>query len=595
MLPLDLGWQGWYTLAVIVSMIGALVRELFRPDLVVLSALGLLLAAGIIPPETGLDGFSNPAVITVGSLYVIAAGIDRTGALRFIDNLFSRSTHTGLSSTLAKIMVPSAFSSAFLNNTPIVAMLIPRLERIAEQIGRPPSKLLIPLSYAAIAGGMTTLIGTSTNLVASGLLQEAGHPGFSLFQLSWVGVPIVVLVLVYMTVVGYRFLPDTGMPYEKSAADVTEYQFDLRVAPRSPLIGRTVEEAQLRNLDDAFLIHIRRAAHVIGPISPEEVLQEGDVLTFVGEPFMLDRLQRRPGLERTVETPGRYDGTRPLPLYEAVVSETSSLVGKTLQQANFRERFQGVVVAIHRQEERIPGALGNVPLRAGDLLLIEAQPGFDERLASQRSEFYLVASRDREQRPRREKVGLAVGLLAGMIVLHLIGLIPLVTAAFLAALAMILSGCIYPAEVQQSLDFSVLIVIAAALGIGRAVDASGLANVAAALIESIAAGFGITGVVVALYLITNMLTEFITNNAAVVLMIPVALAAAADLSVEPTAFAVTVTIAASASFISPIGYQTNLMVMGAGGYSFRDYFRTGLPITIGALIITTIVVQVMWL
>lgn len=395
MIALDLGWQGWYTLAVIITMIGGLVREIFRPDLIVLTALGLLLAAGIIPPDIGLDGFSSPAVITVGSLYVIAAGIERTGALWFIDGLFSRSTSTGLPTTLAKIMIPSAFASAFLNNTPIVAMLIPRLERVAERIGQPPSKLLIPLSYAAIAGGMTTLIGTSTNLVASGLLQEAGHPGFSLFQLAWIGVPILVLVVSYMLIAGHRLLPDTGMAYEQSAADVTEYQFDLRVAPRSPMIGRTVVEAQLRHLDDAFLIHIRRGNHVIGPVTPEEVLQEGDLLTFVGEPFMVDRLQQRPGLERPVDTPGSYDGGT-LPLYEAVISETSSLVGQTLQEANFRDRFQGVVVAIHRQEEQIPGALGNVSLQAGDLLLIEAQPGFDERLANQRSEFYLVASRDRE-------------------------------------------------------------------------------------------------------------------------------------------------------------------------------------------------------
>lgn len=591
-LEVGLGWEGWYTLLVVIGMIVALVRELLRPDLVLLCALGLVLVGGVVTPNEAFSGFSNPAMLTVAALFVVAGGVHRTGALQFLDRGLAQ-PGTSVSGLLSRFMLPTSLLSACLNNTPIVAMLIPQLERVASRLDVSPSKLLIPLSYAAITGGMITLVGTSTNLVAAGLLEEAGHAGFSLFQLAWVGIPVSLMVFAYMVTVGHRLLPDTGPAYPQTSDEMTGFQFDLAVSARSPLIGKTIEEAGLRNLEDAFLIHLRRGDHLVGPVSPDEVLQEGDVLTFVGDPSMLDRLLERPGLERPLA--GRLVDEERLPLFEAVVADTSSLVGKTLKEVQFRDRFQGVVVAIHRRGEQMEGGLGTIPIQTGDLLLIEAQPGFEEQLGSSREEFYLVARRDRSPSPRSNRGTVAVGLVAAMFLLAATDVLALVSAAFVAGLGMILTGCIQLDELRRTVDVPVLLVIAAALGIGQAVEASGLAKVAGGLVRSVGEIAGPVAVLAVLYLSTNLITEFITNNAAVVLMIPVALASAAELSVDPTALAVTVTIASSASFISPIGYQTNMMVMGAGGYHFRDYARVGFPLSVGSLLITVGIVQWVWM
>lgn len=586
-------WEAWFTLGVIGALIVALVREVLRVDLTVLSALGLLLVAGVVTPIEAFSGFADPAVITIASLYVVAAGIHRTGVLSSIDRLLVGRKPT-LSGTLVRVMVPTATMSAFLNNTPVVAMLMPRLQAVARKTGIPASKLLMPLSFAAIAGGMVTLIGTSTNLIATGLLIDAGYEGFGLFEFAWVGIPATIFLVTYIALIGHRLIPASESEQRDDGA-ARDYQFELRVPSYSRLIGKTVAGAQLRALGDAYLVHIRRDGHMLGPVTPDEVLQASDVLTFSGQPTAMERLMEQTDLRANVDGPALHDGNDEIPLYEAVVAANSTLVGKTLKDVGFREKYQGVVLAIHRQDESLRGALGNVELKPGDLLLIEARSGFEKIWSQSQADFYLVTPKSQILPGVSKKAPIALGLLVAMILLNVTGVLPLAAAAFAAALGTVLFGCLRGTELRKAIDATVMLTIAGAFGIGHAVQASGLADALGHGIVVSMPGVGPLVILIVLYICSAVLTEVVTNSAAIVVMLPIAVAAAVDLGIDPRAVALTVTIAASASFLSPLGYQTNLMVMGAGGYRFKDFSRAGLPISIGVLAITLAVVFWRWL
>jgi di/tricarboxylate transporter len=356
-------------------------------------------------------------------------------------------------------------------------------------------------------------------------------------------------------------------------------------------VGQTVEEAGLRALEEAYLVHLRRDGELL-PSSPEATFRAGDVLTFLGSAAMLDRLLERPGLERTQESVAALEHTT-LPLYEAIVSPSSKLVGKSLREADFRGHYQGVVLGIHRREAAIEGPLGRVPLQAGDLLLIEARKGFDKRWNENRDEFYLVAPRRPERvKPQRGKAPLALLILLAVVLLAAFEIASIVTTAFIGALAMIATGCLRGREARKAVDIPVLLVIAAALGLGRAIETTGLAEAVAHAVTAQASVFGVVGVVAAVYVATSLLTELITNNAAAALMLGIGLAASQELGAKPEAFAIAVAIGASASFLTPIGYQTNLMVLAAGGYRFGDFIKTGILVN---LIVGVIAVTMIWL
>jgi len=589
----SLDWQAWATLGIILMMMAALMRGLARPDMIFLSALGLLLAGGILPPAEAFSGFSNPAVITVGALFVVAVGVENTGALGFVDRfLFSNTaTTTGI---LSRLMVTTATLSAFLNNTPIVAMLIPRVQSWSEKNNVPTAKLLIPLSYAAILGGMTTLIGTSTNLLISGLMEASGYEPLGLFDLTWVGLPAAFFVILYFVTIGYRLLPQRSQQQSSTRTDDQRYLFEIKLSQTSPLINKTIEQANLRALREAYLVHLYRNGDML-PSSPETILHAGDILTFLGNTSMVDTLLERPGFER-VHQNFVLESRMNLPLYEAVIAPSSRLVGRTLREVDFRAHYQGVVLGVQRQDAPIEGALGNVPLKAGDLLLIEAPPGFARRWRGRLGEFYLVASnRPAIAKRQAAKAPLALFILVGVILFAAIGLAPIVVTAFVGALAMLATKCLSRWEARRAIDFPVLVVIATALGVGRAVELTGLADAIAQTIVNQAIIFGPIGVLAAIYIATTVMTEFITNNAAAALMLSIGLATARDLNVAPEAFAIAIAIAASASFITPIGYQTNLMVMSAGGYRFTDYTKAGFPATLIVMVTAITIISWRWL
>ncbi len=606
----SLGLNAWITVAVVMGVVGALMADVGRPDLVLLSGLSVLLVSGVVSPDQAFAGFSNAAVLTVGALYVVAGGVQHTDALSELDRVLFADT-TRLGPVLARFMVPTSVLSGLLNNTPIVAMLTPRLQEWADAQDIPASKLMIPLSYAAITGGMMTLIGTSTNLIVAGLMEAEGYEPLSLFDVTWVGVPAALVVIAYFVLGGHRLLPDRGTSAPAAERRLGQNMFEVTVTAPSPIVGQTVAEAGLRDLGDAYLTHVRRGTEVLQG-RPGRSLEQGDVLAFNGSLAARERLLERPGLSRTLphpdgthDDPARYET---LPLYEAVIAESSNLVGTTLGEANFREQYQGVVLGIQRQDEPVTSPVGTTELQAGDLLIVEAPDDFEERWSSgSREEFYLVAPRDGRARPggspehddeetdRSGRAPIALGLTGTMVLAAATGLAPIVTAAVLAALLMVGTGCIRPAEAQRALNVQVLVVIAAALGIGKAIEATGLATAAAQGVLSVAEPFGPVVVLVALYLLTNLLTEIITNNAAAVLMLPVAMAAASSLGAPPVAFGVLVAVAASASFLTPIGYQTNLMVMAPGGYRFSDYARVGWPVTLLVMGTSVGIISLVWL
>jgi len=592
MTAVELGWEAWVTLGVVLLMLFALFREVARPHLILLGCLGLLLLCGVLSPAEAFAGLSNKAVVAVGALFVVAAGVQNSGALRFIEGLLFPRSPT-LPAATARLMLITASLSAFLNNTPVVAMLIPRVRAWCERSGVPASKLMMPLSFGAILGGMCTLIGTSTNLLVVGVMEAAGHPGLGMFDLAWVGVPAALAATGYFALVGHRLLPDPERGGGRFEEGLRDCLFELRVAADAPFVGRSVEQAGLRALDEAYLAHLRRDGELL-PATPASRLREGDVLVFLGSASVLERLLERPGLVRARPEPAG-DGDALLPLYEAVVSASSSLVGKSLREAGFRERYQGVVLGIHRRAGSIGGPLSRVPIKAGDLLLVEADEGFDRRWNQERDEFYLVAPR----RPgtgaaQSGKAPLALAILLAVVLLAALGVADIVTTAFTGALAMIVTGCLRGRDARRAVDVPLLMVIAAALGLGRAVEVTGLAAAGAHWLTQQEALLGPMGMVAAVYMATSLLTELITNNAAAALMIGIGLGVAQELGLPPQAFAVTVAIAASASFLTPIGYQTNLMVMAAGGYRYTDYTRAGLGVYLIVAATAVIMIRLIW-
>jgi di/tricarboxylate transporter len=579
-------WQAWFTLAVVVGTVAILVRDLVAPVVAVVGADILLLVTGVIDADAAFAGFSNPAPITVAALFVVAAAVEKTGALQPLIHA-TLGNGDGGKRRLLRLLVPTAAASAFLNNTPIVAMLAPQVADWAEKRNRPASWYLMPISFATLLGGVVTVIGTSTNLVVSGLMQQAGMEPIGMFEITRVGLPVAVLGVLLLVLISDRVLPDRRGARQQFEEEIREYVVHMQVAPAGPLDGQTVETGGLRSLQGVFLAEIERAGQVIAPAAPTMVLRGGDRLVFAGRADMIPDLQTMRGLLPDKNASEATAGAQSRSFYEVVVSATSPLVGKTLKETNFRSRYQAAVVAIHRAGERVHAKLGDVRLREGDTLLLVSDPEFGGRWRH-RSEFLLVAHLDsRPQQVSRMKSGLVALVTLSIVVLAGAGVMPILQASLVGAMALVLAGVLTAWEARQSIELDVLLVIAASFGIGAAIERSGLAALVGHGIVTTFSGWGPRGVLLAVTVATVVLTELITNNAAAVLLFPIALASAHSVGADPRPFAIAVAIAASASFLTPIGYQTNTMVYGLGGYRFTDFAKLGLPLTL--LVVATIV------
>ncbi|MEM8805729.1 MAG: SLC13 family permease [Cyanobacteria bacterium P01_G01_bin.38] len=580
----DLTWQGWLTIAITAAAFLMNALTSLPAEVVFLGGVGVLFLSGVVDEASALSGFSNAGMITVGVLYIVVSGLQQTGALGWISqHVLGLPKSPGRA--MLRLMFPVLGLSAFLNNTPVVAMFIPVVSDWCRKLRISPSKLMIPLSYSAIFGGICTLIGTSTNLVVNGLLiSEAGLPGMRVFDIALVGVPCAIVGIVYLCLVGRWLLPKRKAAISYGD-DIRQYTVEMIVVSDSPLAGKTVEQAGLRHLPGLYLAEIVRGVQVIPAVSPKETLREHDQLVFVGVIDSILDLHRLRGLQPATDQVFKLNTPRSeRVLVEAVVSNTCALVGKTIREGQFRTRYNAVVLAVARNGERLRGKIGDISLRPGDTLLIEANSSFFERQRVSQ-DFYLVSSIPDSEPLRHEKAPVALVMLLIMVVLAAFGVLNMLQAGVLAAIGMLAAGCCSPTRAMRSIEWSVLLVIAAALGMGKAMETSGAAGAIATTLVDLAGSNPWLALVV-VYCCTMLLTETITNNAAAALMFPIAMSLSSTLGVNLMPFAVAIMLAASASFATPIGYQTNLMVYGPGGYRFTDFTKVGLPLSLLMCLVT---------
>lgn len=589
--------DAWFTALVVVILVAVLLSRRMGADVAFLCALAALLVGRVITPAEAVAGFANPAVITVGLLYVIAQGLKETGGMVTLTRRMLGRPKS-LREAQFRLLPPVAAMSALVNNTPIVAMFLPTLSGWARRNRLQPSRLYMPLSFAAMLGGTCTLIGTSTNLVVNELMIEYSdlpreQAGMGMFTLAWVGVPVTIVGLAYILVTGRRLLPSREA-LTPIARDPREYTVWLRVHPNSPLVGKTIEEAGLRHLSGLFLAEIERHNERMFAVRPDSVLESEDRLRFVGVIESVVELQQIKGLVPDTEQIHKLaQPRRNRRLIEAVVSEASPLVGQSIRESGFRGRYDAVVIAVHRAGEAVRGKIGDIVLRPGDTLLLEAPQGFALQHRNSRA-FYLVSELDAAVTLRWGLSWVAVGILLALVVSVTLGVLDIMTAAMTAAVLMVITRCCTGTQARQSIDWQVLLVIGAAFGLANAMGKSGLALRLTELVFDTMPEFGLPGLLASVYIITSLLTMLMTNNAAAALVFPIAYAAAVDQGAPMMSVAVCVAVGASAAFASPLGYQTNMMVMGPGGYSWGDFLRVGAPLTIITGIVTIVVASLVW-
>ena len=581
-------WQPWLVGAVLVTAITLMVRGR-APDIALLCGLVVVMLAGVIDAGTAIRGFGNEGLLTVAALFVVAAGMQNTGTIRWLASLLLRSG-SGIRSTLANLCIPTAFVSAFLNNTPIVAVLTPATIDFAKRQRYSPSKLLMPLCFATTLGGTLTLIGTSTNLVVAGLVESAintaapnklnGLHAIGFFEITRIGLPLAIIGVAYLIFAAPKILPQR-IPVIEPLSDPRQYTARLEVAAGGPLDGRTIAEAKLRRLDGLFLVEIQRTGDSISAPGPDQRLRGNDTLVFAGAVEQIVTLRSTPGLNPDGEKKTSTNSRGRL-MIEAVISNSFPGLKSSIREFGFRARYDAAVIAVARNGERVTGRIGDIILQVGDTLLLEANESFLARNRSSRDFFLVSGLPSSDLRPQR-------AILALSILIAMIGAATysgnMLAPALAAAVAMVVCGCLRAADARASIDISILLVIGAGLGLSNAVEASGLGASLGQFILGLGAG-SVLASLAAVYLVTVILTSLISNAAAAAIVFPLALATATQAHTDPMPFVLAVLFAASAAFATPIGYQTNLMIYGPGGYRFSDFVRFGLPLNIIAFIIT---------
>jgi di/tricarboxylate transporter len=586
-----MSWEAWVAILVVLFNIGLLIFTRYSADLVMMAGVTLLVLLGILKPSDALAGFSNEGMATVGIMYIIVAGLEATGGIAWISQYLFGKPKTILEAQL-RMMIPVAALSAFMNNTPLVAMMIPAVTDWARRFKISPSKLLMPLSYAAVLGGVITIIGTSTNLVVNGLLKsETDLPPLRLFEQAPVGIAVTIIGIAYIALASRWLLPQR-QPAVSSLTDFKEYSVDMMVDSHGALVNKTVEQAGLRHLANLYLAEIDREDQTI-TASPDTVLKANDRLFFVGAIDSVVELNKINGLLPATTQVFKLGAPRTRrSLVEAVVSDTSPVRGKKIRESKFRSLYDAVVIAVARNGERIKSKMGDIELQTGDTLLLETRPTFIEQQKNSR-DFFLVSNVENSTPLRHERSLLAFGILVGMILLATFEILPMFQAALLAAGAMLLTRCVTSSQARKAIDWSVLIAIAASFGLGKALETTGAAASIANTFIQVAQGNAWLSLAV-IYLITMIFTELLSNNGAAALVFPIALATANTLEVNFTPFAIAIMIAASCAFATPIGYQTNLMVYGPGGYRFSDFTRLGLPLNLICMAVSLLLIPFLW-
>jgi len=591
-----MGWDGWFTLAMVVLMLILMAATKISPDLIALGTLavmvtvlcGLAQLTGVASLAThytvkdAFSGFANEGMLAVAVLFIVAAALKETGGMSMLVQKLLGTPRSVVDAQI-RLMFPVAAMSAFMNNTPLVAMMMPVVDDWCKKARLSASKLMIPLSYATMLGGACTLIGTSTNLIVHGLMKGSGDArlteGLGMFEIAWVGVPSAVAGILFIMATTKWLLPERQAAGSVLKENPREYTVEMLVDEGGVVAGKTIQEAGLRQLPGMYLIEIEREGSIMPAVGPEERLKAGDRLVFTGIVESVVDLQKIRGLKPATNQVFKLDSPRARrTLIEAVVSKACANVGRSIKEGEFRKTYNAVVIAVGRQGERVRGKIGDIVLEAGDTLLLEAHPSFVQQQRNS-TDFYLVSQVEDSAPPRHEHAWIALAILIGMVGLVTAERMTMLNAGIVAACLMVATRCISWTTARRSLEMNVILIIALTFGIGQAMEKTGAAAFIAHELLSLGGGNKFVALAM-VYGVATLSSEMISHAGAASLIFPIAVATAHDLGVDPRPFAIALTLATACSFATPIGYQTNLMVMGAGGYRFSDYIKIGLPLDV---------------
>ena len=587
-------WEIAFVLGLTVCAVVLFVTEKFSTDIVAILVMIVLLVFRVLTPAEGLAGFANTATVTVGAMFVLSAGMFRSGAVNFVGKALGRLARHSSRLMLFVLMVCVGVLSSFLNNTAAVAILIPVVIVVARRAKTSPSKLLMPLSYASMFGGMCTVLGTSTNILASSIAEQAGLGAFSMFEFTKLGIIFFAVGVAYMMTLGRRLVPDhRGQGDLTTSFGLGDYLTDLVLQTESRSVGHSLASAPLVKELNIDVLQILRGEDTLRP-TPETILREGDVLRIQGDLRTINELKGRAGVTFGMSMKWRDEHLQSTDtrLVEAVVGPNSPLAGKSLAESRLRENYGASVLAIRQHGTLRHGQFENITLMPGDALLIDVPNDQIEHLTQQR--VFLVVSRAGIPRFDWRKASKAVAIVIAVVVVAATGLLPIVAAAATGALMMVLSGCVSTEEAYGAIEWNVLFLLAGMLSLGAAMEKTGASTMLAdGMIDSVG-GLGPLALLAAFFGATMLLTEVMSNNATVALLLPIAITTAQAIDVDPRAFMFAVVFAASSSFMTPVGYQTNTMIYGPGQYRFKDFARVGAPLNLIFWALGTLLIPWFW-
>jgi di/tricarboxylate transporter len=580
---------------VILFLLVSLYKRFFGPGFTFVIGISVLGIAGILQPAEILHGFANEQIAVIILLLLIGEIIRKS---TLIDNMFNRffnKTHT-YKGFMAKLLFPVAALSSIINNTPLVAIMMPYVHNWGKRNNIAVSKLYIPLSYAAILGGTATLIGTSTNLVVNGMVAEQNIiPDFKtleIFDFAPVGISMIILGGIYLIFFGYKILPDNSDLKDKLTLQTREYIVEVSVNINSEYHNKTVEKANLRNLKDLFLVEIVRNGRAITPVSPTTVIQQGDFLVFAGNTETIaDMIENNSNIKPAEFS--KLAKNNKTEVVEVFITPNSPLLSKSIKESNFRSKYDAAILAIHRNGTRISGKIGDIEPIAGDMLLIATGDDFEKR-TNGNSDFFIVDKiRSIENMPTYQSILILGGLIVSVL-LSSLKIVPLFICLLIFIIVMVITKIAHPKELYRGLNFNLLFIIALALALGSAMIKTELASLLSNSFLGFFKPYGVIVLLIGIYLITNLLSSVITNIGAVAIVFPISLSLALQLGIDPKPFVLLVAYAAAASFITPIGYQTNLMVYGPGGYNFKDFMKIGLPLSLLFMVTTVLILTLQY-